>query len=94
MVGMANQMFKIECCWHALNQNRGGTVVGWYVMPGRRCLCRFNKFIVHMKQEKSVSGSAMSGCLAFCAGVIDVPCGWRCRSCRLSSEEVIRVIAP
>ena len=64
-------------------------------MPGRRCLCRLNGFIVHMKQEKGVSGVATSGCLAFCAGVIGVPWGWRCiiRSCRLSSEEVIGVIA-
>ena len=65
-------------------------------MPGRRCLCRLNGFIVHTKQEKSVSVVATSGCLAFCAGVIGVHWGWRCsiRSCRLSSEEVIGVIAP
>ena len=65
-------------------------------MPGRRCLCRFNGFIVHMKQEKGVSGVATSGCLALYAGVIGVPWGWRCiiRSCRLSSEEVIGVITP
>ena len=64
-------------------------------MPGRRCLCRLNGFIVHMKQEKGVSGVATSGCIAFCAGVIGVPWGWRCiiRSCRLSSEDVIGVIA-
>ena len=49
-----------------------------------------------MKQEKGVSGVATSGCVAFCAGVIGVPLGWRyiIRSCRLSSEEVIGVIAP
>ena len=56
----------------------------------------FNQFIVHTKQEKGVSGVATSGCLAFCTGVIGVPWGWRCiiKSCRLSSEEVIGVIAP
>ena len=70
MVGMANQMVKIECCWHALNQNRGETVAECHVMPGRRCLCGLYQFIVHTKQEKSVSGVATSGCLAFCAGVI------------------------
>ena len=65
-------------------------------MPGRRCLCRLNGFIVHMKQEEGVSGVATSGCLAFCEGVIGVHWGWRCiiRSCGLSSEEVIGVIAP
>ena len=65
-------------------------------MPGRRCLGGLNQFIVHTKEEKRVSGVATSGCLAFCAGVIGVPWGWRCiiRSCRLSSEEVIGVIAP
>ena len=65
-------------------------------MPGRRCLCGLNQFMVHMKQEKGVSGVATSGCLAFCAGVTGVPWGWRCiiRSCRLSSEVVIGVIAP
>ena len=65
-------------------------------MPDRRCLCRLNGFIVHTKQEKGVSGVATSGCLAFCAGVIGVPWGWRCiiRFGRLSSEEVIGVTAP
>ena len=42
-------------------------------MPGRRCLCGLNQFIVHTKQEKGVSGVATSGCLAFCAGVIGEP---------------------
>ena len=65
-------------------------------MPDRRCLCRLNWSIVHMSQEKGVSGVATSGCLAFCADVIGVPLGWRCsiRFCRLSSEVVIRVITP
>ena len=65
-------------------------------MPGRRCLCRLNQFIVHTKQEKGVSGVATSGCLAFYAGVIGVPWGWRCiiRFCSLSSEEAIGVITP
>ena len=65
-------------------------------MPGRRCLGGPNQFIVHMKQEKGISGVATSDCLAFCAGVIDVPSGWRCiiRSCRLSSEVGIGVITP
>ena len=65
-------------------------------MPGRRCLRGLGAFIVHTKQEKGVSGVATSGCLAFYAGVIGVLCGWRSiiRSCRLSSEEVIVVIAP
>ena len=59
-------------------------------------MCVFNQFIVHMKQKKGVSGVATSGCLAFYAGVIGVPRGWRCiiRSCRLSNEVVIGVIAP
>ena len=39
-------------------------------MPGRRCLCGLDQFIVHMKQEKGVRGVATSGCLAFCAGFI------------------------
>ena len=65
-------------------------------MPGRRCLCGVNQFMVHTKQEKGASGVATSGFLAFCAGVTGVPWGWRCliRSCRLSSEVAIGVIAP
>ena len=65
-------------------------------MPGRRCLCRLNKSIAHMKQEKGASGVATSGCLAFCAGVIRVPWGWRCiiRFWRLSNEVVIGMITP
>ena len=65
-------------------------------MPGRQCLCGLNQFIVHTKKEKGVSGVATSCCLGFCADVIGVAWGWRCsiRFCRLSSEEVIGVIAP
>ena len=64
-------------------------------MPGRRCFCRLNGFIVYMKQEKGVSGVATSGCLAFCAGVIGVSWGWGCIiRFWLLSEEVIGVIAP